>query len=102
MADMDRDPSPEPLEELANTISTNVSLIAQFLRGSGHAQPSFSVDSPANFPPAPVDIQHARMELINVAQKLAYLALWPTEAVEFYTLTGVSHPKRSIYTEDDV
>ena len=85
-----------PLENLAASITKSASTVAQFLRQTGHAQPSFAPDAPARFPvDAGQDVVAARNELIYAARQLQFLALGPTESLQWFALTGVSaggHP----------
>lgn len=87
---LETDSSSAPLEDLAFTITKNASLVTNFLRENNHTQPSFSPYGPSKFPAeAPDSILSARRELIAAARQLHFLALGPTEALQWYTLTGV-------------
>lgn len=82
--------SPTPLLDLASSISAHAATVSTYLTQSGHAQPSFAASGPARFPAdAPQDVQAARAELVHAARQLQFLALGPTEALQWFALTGV-------------
>ena len=78
------------LEALAATVSSTTSALCSFLRENDHPQPSFSPSSPVAFPTsqAPEAIIQARNSLIAAARQLHFLALWPTEAAQYYAAYG--------------
>lgn len=79
------------LIDLASNISKDAATVSNFLKQAGHDQPSFSANGPARFPAdAPEEILSARANLIHSARQLQFLALGPTEALQWYALTGVS------------
>lgn len=91
------------LEGLASTISSTASIVTDFLRQGGHAQPSFSVDGPTTFPQDPPEhVQVARSELIAAARQLSFLAAWPTEAVQAHSLSGVGLTRGALDLSDTV
>ena len=84
------DSSSAPLEDLASVITKNASIITDFLGQMGHAQPSFSPHGPLAFPEtAPDEVLSARKELISTAKQLQFLALGPTQALQWHALAGV-------------
>jgi 6-hydroxytryprostatin B O-methyltransferase len=85
---MDSNLGANPLEELARRISSNTSIVCDYLREKNEPQPTFNADGPGFFPPAPENVARARDELISSALMLHYLALWPAGAVEWYTNSG--------------
>lgn len=79
------------LTDLASDIARNAATISEFLENAGHAQPSFASTGPARFPADAADeILAARTNLIHAARQLQFLALGPTEALQWFALTGVS------------
>ena len=87
-----------PLNDLAGTITLNARIVTDFLRQGNHAQPFFSVDGPAAFlEQAPDEVQLARGMLRSAARELDFLAAWPTEAVRWHALSGVSNAIERTY-----
>jgi 6-hydroxytryprostatin B O-methyltransferase len=70
------------LLELASAITSQVSIINEFLQNNGLPQPSFAVDGlrTREFPENP-EIQQAYMELVESASDLLHLALGPENYV---------------------
>jgi len=82
---------PTPLLDLAAEISKNAAIITDFLDQGEHRQPSFEATGPARFPAsAGEEVLAARSQLIHTARQLQFLALGPTESLQWYALTGVS------------
>ena len=80
-----------PLTDLSTDIAKNAAIIADFYREAGVDQPSFSPNAQARFPSgAGEDVLAARSQLIYTARQMQFLALGPTESLQWFALTGVS------------
>ncbi|KAI9656044.1 MAG: hypothetical protein M1821_005105 [Bathelium mastoideum] len=77
------------IEDLSSNISKNAALVTGFLRRENYSQPSFLPSGSLGFPKdTPEEVSSARRELIFAARQLQFLALGPTEALQWYALTG--------------
>ncbi|KAI9684552.1 MAG: hypothetical protein M1822_005640 [Bathelium mastoideum] len=77
------------IEDLSSIISKNAALVTGFLRRENYSQPSFLPSGSLGFPKdTPEEVSSARRELIFAARQLQFLALGPTEALQWYALTG--------------
>jgi len=82
-----------PLKDIATDISKNAAIVTNFLTNAGHPQPSFIPGKGfVRFPPdAGEDVLAAGAQLIYAARQLQFLALGPTESLQWHALAGVSH-----------
>ncbi|KAL2824231.1 S-adenosyl-L-methionine-dependent methyltransferase [Aspergillus cavernicola] len=67
------------LPDLAEQISSAAGVVNHFLISNGHPQPSFDIDAPSSFPPAPSDVMDARQKLLEAAQTIVELMTGPAE-----------------------
>lgn len=67
------------LTDLASQITNTAKVINEFLAANGHPQPSFNVDAPSAFPPAPEEILNARRQLLDASQAITELLIGPAE-----------------------
>ena len=69
------------MEELGNKVSTNATILTNFLRSNSWAEPSFDRNSPTTTLPAtaPENIRVARQSLIEASLKIFQLAIGPSE-----------------------
>lgn len=76
-------PAWSPLENLAHQVMENSKIMSDFLRSSGHPQPSFEREAPPSTLPdfAPEHIRDARTKLMEVALRTFQLALGPKEYI---------------------
>ncbi|KAL9093919.1 MAG: hypothetical protein Q9165_003842 [Trypethelium subeluteriae] len=78
------DSNTAPLEHIASIVIGNASLVTEYLREEHYAQPSFSSNGPPKFPSTePANVLAARRGLITAARQLQFLALGPTEALQW-------------------
>ena len=82
--------APNSLTNIAADILQYATVLSEGLEDAGHGAPSLA---PASPPACPRDLnreaQQARCKLIHAARQLQFLALGPTEALQWYALTGV-------------
>ncbi|KAK3671767.1 hypothetical protein LTR78_008312 [Recurvomyces mirabilis] len=76
------------LKGLAADITKNAAIVSDFLdKTNNHF--TFDTDSPPSFPKtASEDVTAARMQLIYAARQLQFLALGPTESLQWFALSG--------------
>ncbi|RPA88298.1 putative O-methyltransferase [Ascobolus immersus RN42] len=81
-----------PLEQLANELSSATKIVADYLRTSGHVQPSFDREAPSNVlpPDAPLEIKNARTQILDASLKIQQLAQGPAEFLPNLQV-GVQH-----------
>jgi len=75
------------LKELASTISSQISIIDDFLEKNALPQPSFAPYGLRNWEGADGQVQAARMHLIEAATDILHLAMGPSDYMKFNTLT---------------
>ncbi|CAJ2505647.1 Uu.00g130410.m01.CDS01 [Anthostomella pinea] len=85
------------IAELADNIATNTSKLNGYLVANGLPSPSFDIDGPSDtlVPKNELDIEAARVAIIDDTQELRRLVLGPREYLMSYTVTitrfGLTH-----------
>ena len=83
---------PEPsLESLAETIGQLSKTITSYLSLNGFAQPSFAIDAPPSYPPAP-EVQGPRLMLIQALTDMLHLAYGSNDFLFQHTSLFVRPP----------
>lgn len=74
--------------ELAASIAENTAKVTAYLRERGLPQPSFAVDGPLQslLPAEAVDIENARVAVIDATQQLRALMLGPMDYITSFTV----------------
>lgn len=79
------------LKELASAISSQSSIVNEFLEKNALPQPSFAPYGLRNWEDADGEVQAARMQLIEAATDILHLAMGPSEYIKFNALTARPH-----------
>ena len=77
--------SPPRMSELARKIASEAEKVEAYFEDNDIPLPSFEVDSPADYPRLPDEIQKSRQEVIAATKKLRELAVGPRESVRWST-----------------
>ena len=75
--------SPSRMIALARQITEATEKLESHMRANNLPLPSFDVDSPADFPSLPEDVQRSRQDIIHATKELALLAHGPRESVRW-------------------
>lgn len=76
-------PSPNPLIELAATITKNAEKLEHYLKANGLPMPTFEPNAMKDFPGLPEDMQSVRAEVVRATRELSDLVVGPTEMLRW-------------------
>ena len=77
------------IRELAAIIAENTATVTRYLTDQGLPQPSFALDGPlqSQIPPEAVEIENARVAVIDATQQLRNLMLGPMDYITSFTVS---------------
>ncbi|KAF4547897.1 O-methyltransferase domain-containing protein 6 [Elsinoe fawcettii] len=78
------------LQNYSDNIASSVQIVEKYLKDNNLPQPSYDVTSPKDFPvDAPLEVQQARVKIIEQARELYQLAQYPNESAVTFLEYGM-------------